>query len=170
VSLDAPPALPSAFTRDGLASAGFTGWRTWEHLRSTDLQEVPATPAAYVVLRPQLERPTFLVESPAGHFKNLDPTVSIDELDANWVDGAGVVYIGKANNARRRLKQFAFFGAGKPIGHRGGRLIWQLPDVDELLVAWHSIGWDESARGYEQRLLSDFKRAVGERPFANLRD
>jgi hypothetical protein len=47
-------------------------------------------------------------------------------LIANWVDGAEVVYIGKADQLKRRLTQFADFGGGKPIGHWGGRLIWQL--------------------------------------------
>jgi hypothetical protein len=72
------------------------------------------------------------------------------------VPGAEVVYIGKADDAGRRLKQFARFGAGEPVGHWGGRYIWQLADSSELLVAWHAISWEELARDYEKRLLARF--------------
>ena len=43
---------------------------------------------------------------------------------------------------------------GEPVGHRGGRLIWQLADANRLLVAWHVVTWDETARDYERRLLA----------------
>lgn len=57
----------------------------------------------------------------------------------------------------------------RPIGHWGGRYIWQLADADELLVAWHPISWDEAAREYERRLLAHFGDLdEGRRPFANL--
>jgi excinuclease UvrABC nuclease subunit len=35
------------------------------------------------------------------------------------VIGAEVVYIGKADNLRRRLREFARFGVSAPIGHWG---------------------------------------------------
>lgn len=80
-----------------------------------------------------------------------------------------VVYIGKADVLRRRLTQFGQFGAGEPVGHRGGRLIWQLADAGDLLVAWHEITWGEAARDYERRLLAAFaEQRSGRRPFANL--
>ena len=83
--------------------------------------------------------------------------------------GAHVVYIGKADVANRRLRQFARFGAGDPVGHWGGRLIWQLADSSELLVAWHAISWAELARDYEKRLLAHFRELYDSaRPFANL--
>jgi hypothetical protein len=85
------------------------------------------------------------------------------------VPGAHVVYIGNPDVAAKRLKQFARFGAGQPIGHWGGRYIWQLADSDALLVAWHAITWSESPREYEKRLLALFgELGDGRRPFANL--
>ena len=60
-------------------------------------------------------------------------------------------------------------GAGEPVGHWGGRLIWQLADSGGLCVAWHTISWSEDARAYEKRLLAQFAaRYRGVRPFANL--
>ena len=68
-----------------------------------------------------------------------------------------------------RLRQYARFGAGAPVGHWGGRYIWQLADSSELLVAWHVISWYEIARDYERRLLKRFAELHdGRRPFANL--
>jgi hypothetical protein len=163
------PPLPRSFSRTALESAGFVGWATWPKLRRTDYSPIPALPGAYVVYRPSAGSPTFVHPSPAGWFKGEDPTVPESRLRDEWVDGARVVYIGKADVLRRRLTQFGRFGAGEPVGHRGGRLIWQLADADELLVAWHEITWAEAARDYERRLLSAFAgQHDGRRPFANL--
>jgi len=154
------------------------GWRTWRELRSSELADVPCKPGAYVVFRPSKAHPRFIHPSPAGWFKAQDPSVSIERLKDEWVPGAHVVYIGKAAFRRRRkliealrerLGEFARFGAGEAIGHKGGRLIWQLADSDELLVAWQEVTWGEDARGYEKRLLCRFGALHGgRRPFANL--
>jgi hypothetical protein len=163
------PALPTDFDRASLAAAGFTGWPTWAQLRSSDYRDVPRAPAVYVIYRDANDTPNFLPANPGGRFKGKDPTVTRGELISNWAPGANVVYIGKADVADRRLKQFARFGAGEPVGHWGGRLIWQLADSAGLRVAWHTIIWSEDARAYEKRLLAHFAaRHRGLRPFANL--
>ena len=163
------PKLPTSFLRPALEAVGFVGWRTWDELRSDTFAEIPAAPAAYVVYRPSARAPVFLAANPGGRFKGQDPTVDAAVLEAKWVLGAHTVYIGKADVANRRLKQFARFGAGEPVGHWGGRYIWQLADSGELLVAWHVISWDEVAREYEKRLLVRFSElGDGRRPFANL--
>lgn len=92
-----------------------------------------------------------------------------ERLDAEWVHGSTVVYIGKADVLRRRLHQYARFGAGEPVGHWGGRLIWQLADSGDLLVTWHALTTMETARSFERRLLFRFGELYeGRRPFANL--
>lgn len=164
-----PDTYPSSFLRGDLEAAGFRGWRTWDALRASGFSGVWKGPAAYVIYRPNAGPPAFLTDNPAHHFKGQDPTVTIDALQANWVLGAHVVYIGKAEVADRRLKQFADFGAGRPVGHWGGRLIWQLADSADLLVAWHAISWEESPRSYEKRLLAHFASLHnGSLPYANL--
>jgi hypothetical protein len=163
------PKLPASFLRPALEAAGFVGWRTWDALRRDGFAEIPAGPAAYVVYRPSAGPAVFLEANPGGRFKGQDPTVDPAVLGAKWVPDAHTVYVGKADVANRRLKQFARFGAGEPVGHWGGRYIWQLVDSDELLVAWHAISWDEAAREYEKRLLARFgELGDGRRPFANL--
>lgn len=129
---------------------------------------VPGAPAAYVVYRSSSSPPSFLARNPGGRHKGKDPTVAGGLLEAAWVPGAHAVYIGKADVANRRLKQFARFGAGEPVGHWGGRYTWQLADSARLLVAWHAISWPEMARDYEKRLLAAFGAMYrGARPFAN---
>jgi hypothetical protein len=163
------PPLPTSFLRTALERAGFVGWATWRKLRLSDYAAILSVPGAYVVYRPTGTFPTFVQPSPAGWFKGEDPTVPEERLQSEWVEGARVVHIGKADVLRRRLSQFGRFGAGEAVGHRGGRLIWQLADADKLLVAWHAVTWDEAARDYERRLLAAFvEQHDGRRPFANL--
>lgn len=109
---------------------------------------------------------TFAERSCGGWFKGKDPTVTLDALAANWVDDAQVVYIGKADQLNRRLKQYADFGSGKPIGHWGGRLIWQLPSIDCLLIAWKETPGRVPV-DVEAELITQFRRAYGKPPFAN---
>ena len=92
-------------------------------------------------------------------------------LSAKWIEGCEVVYVGKGNNIQQRLKQYADFGAGKPIGHWGGRYIWQLADSDRLIVAWALCGPEETAAMMEARILRRFKQEHhGRLPFANIAD
>jgi hypothetical protein len=172
------PQPPASFTRADLEAAGFAGWQTWSELRTADFSAVPCRPGAYLVFRPSDSSPSFVHPSRAGLFKGQDPSVPQEHLQREWVDGANVVYIGKADFRKRRkevealrlrLSEFAAFGAGEPHAHWGGRLIWQLADANELLVAWHEVTWAETARDYEKRLLSRFVEVHdGRRPFANL--
>jgi hypothetical protein len=149
-----------------LEDAGFVGWLTFDELRAAKLNEVPAAGGVYVVWRAAADRPEFLETNPGGRFKRRDPTVTQDALQANWVDGAEVVYIGKANSLKRRLGEFERFGAGAPIGHWGGRLIWQLADSVMLCVAWKSTpGLDP--KQVEGKLIGEFRQLYGKPPFAN---
>jgi hypothetical protein len=155
----------SPWTRAELEVTGFVGWITFEAMAS-QLAEVPQTGGVYVVAQASGAKPDFLDANPGGRFKDKDPTVDAAALEANWVGGAQVIYIGKADQLRRRLRQFAQFGAGKPIGHWGGRLIWQLAGSTELLVAWReTLG--EVPNEVESRMLAEFRAAYGKPPFAN---
>ncbi len=154
------------FTFAGFRRAGFSGFVPIESLRAGRLAEVPNLPGVYVVVRAEISPPVFLARSPAGHFKGQDPTEPAEVLQHNWVDQASVLYIGRTTDALlRRIKALLDFGAGRPAGHWGGRLIWQLADAGTLQVGWKPDGDPISL---EHRLLSDFRRRHGARPFANL--
>lgn len=154
-----------------LANVGFEGFERVAALRETRLATVPREPGVYAVVRSNERRPSFLAEGTGGWFKGGDPNVPIPVLEQKWVTGATVVYIGKAGSAtgsatlRSRLRQLVDFGAGKAVGHRGGRYLWQLSDSDDLEVCWRL---SSEPRAEEGRLLTDFERRHGALPFANL--
>jgi hypothetical protein len=102
------------------------------------MDHVPSQPGVYVVLRENDSRPVFLDRSPADWFKGQNPTVPVAGFEGSWPDGAHCVYIRKAGSGnpggrgpRERLKEFRDYGDGRPVGHQGGRRIWQLADADQ---------------------------------------
>ena len=151
------------FTRSSLERAGFTGWVPLSRAGDSGC---PPTGGIYVIAYSGAEPVDFPQRSRGGWFKGRDPAVSRDALVANWVAGAEVVYIGKADQLKRRLRQFADFGAGKPVGHWGGRLIWQLPHTDLLQVAWKETPGRPPVEA-EAELIAEFRKAYGKPPFAN---
>jgi hypothetical protein len=138
---------------------------TFAALREEGLASVPATPGVYAVFA--AGDPAFAEVSCGGHFKGKDPTVPVATLRGEWVPGSDVLYIGKANVLNRRLREFAAFGAGRPIGHWGGRYIWQLEGCQDLMVGWVATP-EEDPRIVEGRLLESFVAEHGGFPFANL--
>lgn len=153
-----------AWTLAALEASGFEGWITFGGVAQR-LDQLPSSGGVYIVFRP-VAAPNFLPANPGGRFKGRDPSISAEALRANWVDGAEVVYIGKADSLRRRLREFARFGEGSPIGHWGGRLIWQLEDSAELLVAWRETP-GLVPRNVEAEMIDAFRAGFGKPPFAN---
>lgn len=158
--------------RVGLEAQGFAGFVPFAALPRSD---VPREPGVYVVMRLADEAPAFLHSSVAGRFKGRDPSIAAERLEANWVTGTQIVYIGKATpgrdgrrGIRQRLDEYRRIGAGEAVGHWGGRLIWQLADWNELVIAWKETP-DEDAGAVESRMLVEFVADHGKLPFANLR-
>lgn len=151
------------FNRASLEAEGFAGWLTFPEARASSA--IPATGGVYVVSYSGRAPVAFLPSNPGGRFKGNDPTVSAEILRANWHD-AEVVYIGKADQLRRRIRQFADFGAGKPIGHWGGRLIWQLAEPEQLRISWKETP-DRVPVEVEAEMLAMFRQKYGKAPFAN---
>lgn len=152
------------FHRAALERAGFMGWLPFPEV--CDGRMCPPTGGVYVVIYEGPHPTSFPKTSPAGRHKGKGPSVSIAELTANWVNDAEVVYIGKGDQLRRRIIQFARFGAGKNSGHSGGRLIWQLPRPDLLKIAWMETPGRVPVE-VEADLIASFRQQHRKPPFAN---
>jgi hypothetical protein len=161
------------FQKADLKEYGFDGFVTISYLKARGCNMIPRDKGVYVVVKEDSRPADFLKVSIGGHFKDQDPTVEISELQTKWVDGASVVYIGKAGGIKSnatlfsRIGQFIKFGEGKKIGHWGGRYIWQLKDSDKLVLAWKSLS-DKDPETEETNLIAEFRNQYGKRPFANL--
>jgi hypothetical protein len=107
-----------------------------------------------------------LERSGGGWWKKRDPTVPLSRLDAEWVHGVPTLYIGKAASLRSRIDLLVRFSRGEPVMHWGGRLLWQLEQCEELLVAWEE---EASVADHETDLIDEFVDAYGRLPFANLK-
>lgn len=149
-----------------LNDAGFTGFIPVSELREGGLKMIPDFSGVYMVLRVSDVAPKFLATGSGGRFKGKDPNVPVEELKANWVEETPVLYIGKATSLRKRISQYLRFGQGKPVGHWGGRYIWQLADATQLLFCWMPV--DGNADAVETDMICSFRERYGSRPFANL--
>lgn len=168
-------------TIDDLKKAGFEGFCSVEKLRE-GLSGIPAVQGVYMVVYQNDGMPEFLENGTGGFFKGKNPNVAVSELKSNWVGGTCVVYIGKAGGVeangkksnsklQKRISDYLDFGSGEPVGHWGGRLIWQIKDSKDLLFCWKAIPEQEgNPVEIEKEFIADFKRQYGgKRPFANLK-
>jgi hypothetical protein len=155
-----------------LKSLGFQGFVTVRELWN-NRQLLPVSGGVYALLYPYPDRPEFLVTGSGGHFKGKNPNASVAELDARWVNGPVVIYYGKADAAssgrgiRKRMGEFLEFGAGKAVGHWGGRYTWQIPNAGGLVCCWKETP-DKTPRDVERSLIAEFATHFGQRPFANI--
>jgi hypothetical protein len=157
----------------GLRSVGFDGFVPFREVAT----RVTDGPGVYVVVRDKTTEPEFQSVSVGGPVKGKDSSYPLPVVAANWIPGATVVYIGKAdarksnpNGLALRLDEYRRFGRGEKVLHGGGRLIWQLDDHEDLLVAWRPTPSGASAEASEDEMLLNFMAAHdGRMPFANLR-
>lgn len=159
-----------------LRETGFRGFHSVSHLQRTRCLDVPVERGVYAIVRDTEMPPEFMEESVGGRCRHQDPTVPVDELKAKWVEGAQVIYLGRArgpgvrNLLQQRVKRCIRFGQGKVVAHWGGRYVWQLRDHVALRVAWRPAAEDEDPATTEASLLEGFIARHGRLPFANLRE
>lgn len=156
------------WTRAALTRDGFVGWVPWSACPAALDTIDREAGGVYVVYRTGNDAPVFRSRSPAGTWRG-DPTVSPEQIEANWVPGAKVLNIGKADHGRlrTRLREYIDFGRGGKSRHSGGRLVWQLADSEAQLIAWRIVPLPAAAVDVEKAMIARFRVDYGVRPFAN---
>jgi hypothetical protein len=154
------------FDLDDLRARGFRGFAEIQRLGRPEPAELPVESGVYAVVRTESGPPAFLDTSRGGWWKKKDPSVPVDRLVREWVDGAQTLYIGKAMSLRERVGELLCFAAGDPVRHWGGRLLWQVERCEDLLLGWREE--DDYAR-VETDLIDEFTTHFGRLPFANLK-
>lgn len=151
---------------------GYQGFVTVESLMTNECLNVPNEKGIYLMLKNGVKK-EFLTESEGGHFKGKNPTVDQSVLDNKWINESDIIYIGQAGGGssgatlKKRLKQYMRFGKGEPVGHWGGRYIWQLKDNRNLIVCWRATP-NEDPRLIEKEMIETFESSYGGKPFANI--
>lgn len=157
-----------------LKEDGFIGFMSVSSL-TDKITSIPNQMGVYMVISEEIGRPEFILKGTGGFFKGIDPNVSLEELKLNWVENTKVIYIGKAGGGtssstlRKRVNDYLRFGKGKPAGHKGGRLIWQIKNSANLVIYWKPLT-SVDPREYEKLLIAEFRSCYNTRPFANLTD
>jgi len=157
---------------ESIRNSGFLGFLKVSEL-CLDYSLIPAQKGVYFVLYTSKREPYFLNVGTGGHFKGRNPNVTVVMLEKNWVENTLVIYIGQAGGGtssatlHSRIKQYLRFGMGNPVGHYGGRLIWQISDSKNLLLCWKPLS-AEDPREVEKELIREFVLKYGRMPFANL--
>jgi hypothetical protein len=154
---------------DRIDISSFDGPCAIQALTASQKTEIPTKPGNYIVVRRAKGDPKFKAHSEAGRFKGKDPTVSVSELVSQWVSGAQVLYVGQTGNLSKRIRQLCDFAAGKPVGHWGGRILWQVHG-SEAFELWWQVDLAKDPESTKRRLLRSFVDAHGRLPFANLRE
>ena len=165
-----------AYSIDDLRNFGFVGFapfRTWAKGMIIKPGE-PDAEGVYAIVRESMARPMFTEED---HSK---PRVTIRtavEAAEHWVPGVQVLYFGKgplrrATSRKRdglvqRIYEFQQHGYAGGANHYGGKLVWQIGDADQLLIAWKLLP-EGTSEAVESGLILGFKETRGIQPYANV--
>ena len=159
---------------EALEKNGFKGFVSVKDL-CNDRGCIPKKMGVYFVVLPVQHKVVFMENNPAGFRGGRNPTVSIEELEQNWVPDTLVLYIGKAGAPNKkstletRINCYLKHGMGDDnAAHWGGRIIWQLKDSKNLLFCW-KLSENTIPHDDEQNFIKSFKDIYKNRPFANLR-
>lgn len=154
-----------------LKNYGFEGFMTIKELREIHQHSqlpVPAQGGVYASLRLSNNEPQFFTTGTGGAYQKKDPNMPIATLKRKWVDNTSIMYIGETSNLQDRISLYLNFGNGEPVRHWGGRYVWQLKDVNDMVVCWKIAPNEHS--DIKKMMLNKFKEEHnGSKPFANIR-
>jgi len=158
------------FEEKFLHGHGFGGFKAIEDHWPDGLincSSIPDQPGTYIVVCGEQFVPHFVEPGTGGSYRGRDPNVAIAALQEKWVADSRILYVGRAANLRRRIRQYLRFGRGESVSHWGGRFIWQLRNTEELLIGYVVLA-NGNHVSYERLLLNEYYNKHRKLPFANL--
>ncbi len=131
-------------------------------------QDLPDEPGIYVVLFATNQPLHFVPRSTTVLYA--DPT-SCEELQSKWTRicqkaPTDIIYIGKGDSIRKRVRILARFGVGRAGNHHGGEWMWQVQEIAEARVVIQTCPAGKQV-GFENWLLKRFYEEHGDYPLAN---
>lgn len=162
---------------DDLRADGFSGFIPLKSfLKDAVIGDRPDVEGVYAIVRESAARPAFREDV----HRNPRPKIySAAEAEARWVDGAQTLYLGKGplrklSKGRRqglaqRLHELRAHGYDGSANHYGGKLLWQIDDMDSLIVAWKVLPAG-AADANETALIHRFMKmdSLRRAPYANI--
>ena len=166
-----------SFMIDDLRADGFGGFlQLKSFLKVAVAGNGPDVEGVYAIVRESAARPAFKEDA---HRKPRPKIYSAAEAEARWVEGAQTLYLGKGplrklSKVRRqglaqRLHELRAHGYDGAANHYGGKLLWQIDDMDSLIVAWKVLPAG-AADASETALIHRFmnKDSLHRAPYANI--
>lgn len=125
-------------------------------------KQIPKEPGLYVVDTPHSD---FVLIISSNSCAPVAKLYLVAELEKK-LEGSDKsrIYIGKAQNLRKRIACLIRYGQGKTTSHSGGKAIWQITNVRELLLGWAIC---QNPREIEKEMLIAYRNKFGYYPMAN---
>ncbi len=138
-------------------SAGSASW--------TDL---PKRSGVYIVSWPLEEQPSFRPNTGDAYYAVPADRYALqmkwERIHAHYP--TDILYIGKADSIKSRVRLLARFGAGRARSHHGGEWMWQIDGIGNALLTVQSCP-PGMHHGFENWLLERFHHEHGDYPLAN---
>ena len=125
-------------------------------------------PGIYIVRRPKQPAPVFLPNP--GRATHASPAAQ-DHLVRKWEAiisraSTDVVYVGKGNFLRGRVRLLARFGVGRCDNHKGGEWMWQIDGIEAAEIVLITCPRGRQV-GFENSFLERFESVHRDHPLAN---
>ncbi len=146
---------------------GFSNFCRFEKLMDSGCSSITTDSGVYIVFIPiglgvNINDETTAISMHKGRNLLYDKQMLESKINRN----SRILYIGKANNLRNRIRQYVRYGYGLCDNHRGGRAIWQLNNNKSLLIGYTKY---RNPRGIEIELLLEYEKIHNTLPFANFK-
>ena len=133
----------------------------------TDWNDLPGGSGVYIVYLPDTA-PDF--QESTGDAIHAEPC-SVFELTRKWESInkdclTDIIYVGKGDDVKKRVRTLIRFGVGKARNHKGGEWLWQIKNIELAYIRIITCPQGKQA-AFEKWVLDSFYSEHGNWPLAN---